>query len=153
MKFIVLIVLFVTIILLQFFQPEKNRSGIDSNHIFMSGDIPSDIELILAKSCLDCHSNQTNYKWYDHIAPASWIVRKHIDEGREELNFSDWAIIDDYEKISLLGDIADEVVKKRMPLKSYTMIHMDAKVNDEEIERITAWAEQYSNEIFQEIRK
>jgi len=43
---------------------------------------------ILDRSCQDCHSNHTNWPWYRHVAPVSWIVSKHVSEGREMLDFS-----------------------------------------------------------------
>ena len=57
-------------IILQFFQPDKNNSGIGESHIFKVEKLPENISNILQNSCFDCHSNQTRYPWYDHIAPA-----------------------------------------------------------------------------------
>ena len=42
------------------------------------------------RACFDCHSNETRWPWYSHVAPTSWLVQNHVDEGREVLNFSDW---------------------------------------------------------------
>src|SRR5690242_16317240 len=42
------------------------------------------------RACFDCHSNQTRWPWYSHVAPTSWLVQHHVDEGREVLNFSTW---------------------------------------------------------------
>lgn len=41
-------------------------------------------------ACFDCHSYQTELPWYGRVAPVSWVVARHVREGREELNFSTW---------------------------------------------------------------
>jgi hypothetical protein len=45
---------------------------------------------LAARACFDCHSNQTVWPWYSHIAPISWLVQRDVREGRRELNFSEW---------------------------------------------------------------
>jgi hypothetical protein len=49
------------------------------------------VRKIIERSCQDCHSNRTVWPWYSHVAPVSWVISKHVIEGREILNFSDWA--------------------------------------------------------------
>lgn len=46
--------------------------------------------LIAQRSCFDCHSNETVWPWYSNIAPVSWMIQNHVDEGRQKLNFSAW---------------------------------------------------------------
>ena len=43
------------------------------------------------RACYDCHSNETKYPWYSNVAPVSWLTQNHIDEGRSNLNFSEFA--------------------------------------------------------------
>lgn len=52
-------------------------------------DTPQTRELA-ARVCFDCHSNQTVWPWYAHVAPVSWLVQRDVHEGRRELNFSEW---------------------------------------------------------------
>ena len=52
-------------------------------------DVPETRELAV-RACFDCHSNQTVWPWYSHVAPFSWLVQRDVDEGRRELNFSEW---------------------------------------------------------------
>jgi hypothetical protein len=43
----------------------------------------------LAKlACFDCHSNQSHPYSFERIAPLSWWITNHVDEGRASLNFS-----------------------------------------------------------------
>src|SRR4051812_47792921 len=41
-------------------------------------------------ACFDCHSNQTHTESWEDIAPLSWWITNHVDEGRDKLNFSEW---------------------------------------------------------------
>ena len=45
---------------------------------------------LAARVCFDCHSNETQWPWYTHVAPMSWLAQRDVDEGRRELNFSEW---------------------------------------------------------------
>jgi mono/diheme cytochrome c family protein len=40
-------------------------------------------------ACFDCHSNRSKPAWYDRIAPVSWWITNHVEEGRKALNFSE----------------------------------------------------------------
>ena len=42
-------------------------------------------------ACADCHMNETQWPWYSSVAPVSWLVARHVQEGRERLNFSEWS--------------------------------------------------------------
>jgi hypothetical protein len=89
-------------------------------------DQPSTRELA-ARACFDCHSNQTQWPWYSHIAPLSWLVRSHVDEGRGELNFSEWNR--SYEEAS---EAAEAVQEGEMPLTSYLLLHPSARLSEDE---------------------
>src|SRR3954451_10251694 len=41
-------------------------------------------------ACGDCHSNLSSWRWYDKVAPASWLVQHDIEDGRRRLNVSTW---------------------------------------------------------------
>ena len=131
---IILLVLAVVLIAIQFVpsgMPENKPE--DEKSIVHSSLINDDILNQLRKSCFDCHSNQTVFPWYSKLAPSSWFLADHISEGKSHLNFSDWADYSNSKKIELLGEIADEVESGKMPLRSYLLIHRDAKLNSEEI--------------------
>lgn len=134
-------------IIIQFFQPEKNLGGITSDHIFEQENLPPEIKTILSNSCLDCHSNQTNYLWYHKIAPVSWFINSHIEDGKKELNFSNWGQMDVFDQIGTLDKIRSEIEDKEMPLESYTLIHKKARLSDEQISIIATWIDQFSEEL------
>ena len=89
-------------------------------------DSPRTRELAV-RACFDCHSNETAWPWYSHAAPASWYVQRHVEEGRDELNFSEYGI-----GSQETGD-ADEVVRNgTMPPAYYTPLHLAARLNPTE---------------------
>jgi hypothetical protein len=50
----------------------------------------AEAERIARESCYSCHSNETEWPAYSHVAPMSWLVRSDVEAGRDEFNFSDW---------------------------------------------------------------
>jgi|SRR5215469_2113718 len=106
--------------------------------IHMAGVVDPQVGAILDRSCQDCHSNRTNWPWYSHVAPVSWIVSKHVSEGREMLDFSAWTDQPHSESERTL--ICDAVSSGSMPLASYTMIHRNAKLSKQDVKLICDWA-------------
>ena len=138
---------FVAFVVIQFFQPKKNVGEITENHIFRQEQLPENVRQILGNACLDCHSDNTRYPWYDKIAPVSWMVNKHITEGKGELNFSAWGKFDAYDKIVALEDIRQEVEQKTMPLKGYVALHKEAKLSEEQIAALLEWIDKRGAEL------
>jgi len=106
--------------------------------IHTAGVVDPRVGTILDRSCQDCHSNRTNWPWYSHVAPVSWIVSQHVREGREMLDFSAWTDRPHSESERML--ICDAVSSGGMPLASYTMIHRTAKLSKLDIKLICDWA-------------
>lgn len=144
---IFLIVVVVAFVVLQFFQPEKNSSTETANLIFKHEQIPADVEEIITNACLDCHSDNTKSVWYDRISPVSWMISKHVTDGKKELNFSEWGTFDDYDKIGALEDIRQEVERETMPMKPYVVMHPKAKLSKEQKKNLLAWIDKKSEEL------
>ena len=104
----------------------------------MADVINPQVGAILDRSCQDCHSSRTNWPWYSRVAPVSWIVSKHVSEGREMLDFSAWANQPHSKDERML--ICDAVSEGRMPLPEYTVIHRSAKLSKRDVELICGWA-------------
>ncbi|HBE42834.1 MAG TPA: hypothetical protein DDW27_16850 [Bacteroidales bacterium] len=146
----ILIALAVLFIAIQFIPsgiPENNSE--DKNSIAHSNLMAGPVLEQMRKSCFDCHSNQVQFPWYSKMAPSSWLLANHIREGKSHLNFSEWEAYSNREKIGLLEDIKDEVGSGKMPLKSYLLIHRDAKWNAEEISALVKWAEEAAAKIME----
>ncbi len=136
-----LLILLVIFILLQFFRPTKNKSvGPQANNIKSLVEIDNATDKILTKACYDCHSNNTNYAWYAEIMPVGWFLNNHIKEGKQHFNFDEFATYKPKKALHKLEEVAETVKEGSMPLKSYTIIHKDAKLSDQEKVIIEKWA-------------
>lgn len=92
------------------------------------------ITQLLDETCLNCHSNQITYPWYSEIAPVSWWIADHIDEGREHLNFSEWGQYSAAKKVHKAEESWEEIAEKEMPLESYVFAHSEVDLTAEERE-------------------
>lgn len=136
-KIVLSIVVFV--ILIQLIRPDKNDSKNNVNHISTVISVPDNVEIILKNSCYDCHSNSTNYPWYSEIAPISWYVASHVNDGKEHLNLSEWTAYNKYQKEHVLNDFEDVLKAHQMPLKSYLLIHKEAEMSTEQYTALLDW--------------
>lgn len=80
------------------------------------------------RACFDCHSNETAWPWYTNVAPVSWMIQRHVDEGRQRLNFSDWGNSRERE----LDEIAEVILEGEMPLPNYLPMHPEARLTPAE---------------------
>src|ERR1700675_4031915 len=123
-----ILVLFIFVFLgIQFVPPAatpKTATAIGDPH--MAEVINPQVGAILDRSCQDCHSSRTTWPWYSRVAPVSWIVSKHVSDGREMLGLSEWANQPHSADERML--ICDAVSDGRMPLPEYTMMHRKAKL-------------------------
>ncbi|MCB1123225.1 MAG: heme-binding domain-containing protein [Verrucomicrobiae bacterium] len=101
--------------------------------------IPDEVKVILKAKCYDCHSNEVHWPWYSYVAPVSWWVADHVEEGRSEVNYSLWDTYSEDKKEEKIGETFDEVLDGDMPLESYVWIHRGAKVTEAEIDIIDEW--------------
>jgi len=140
MKKKILFILILIFIGVQFHRPNKNVQLSETLDDFLIAEkAPKNIKALLQNSCYNCHSNKTDYFWYDHISPISWVVDKHIKEGKEDLNFSNWATLDSRDKAGVVSEIAVTISEGKMPLPSYIKIHNEAKLSDNEKQQILEW--------------
>jgi hypothetical protein len=138
---LLLVTILVIFILAQFYpRPKKNRATtISPNDISFVHNVTPQVLQILKTSCYDCHSNNTDYPWYSKIQPvASWLGN-HIEEGKKELNFSEFGSYSLRRQYGKLEEINKEVKNDDMPLGSYTLIHRDAILTDEKKIALANW--------------
>lgn len=145
------ILIAIVLVAIQFIKPVKNTSTkAQLNDIAVSMNVPDDVNIILRKACYDCHSNTTNYPWYAHIQPIAWWLNDHIEEGKDELNFSDFGSYKLKRKIKKFSEIANEVTEGEMPLNSYKWMHKDAKLTKEESNLLINWANEMAAKLERE---
>lgn len=144
----IFLTLFIALIVIQFFHPKKNISaGPFPQHIAALYPVPADVKAILAKACDDCHSDNTRYPWYSRLQPVSWWLAHHVNEGKEELNFSQFGTYSAKKKRHKLEEVTEMVKEGHMPLGSYTWMHNDAKLTAGEVQKLADWADELRSQI------
>ena len=134
MKNFFLIVLAI-LVALQFIPSEIYNPKTDKS---LEIKVSPEIMAIFKRSCYDCHSNEVVSPWYSKIAPASLYIKGHVDLGRKWLNFSEWENYTQKQKDDKLKGIF-RTVYAAMPLKSYILLHEEAKLTKQEIKLIRDW--------------
>jgi hypothetical protein len=86
---------------------------------------------LAVRSCFDCHSNTTRWPWYSNVAPVSWLVQSDVDEGRGDLNFSEWA-----RPQPAAGRAEQEIREGDMPPLLYRLQHAEARLTTGEREEL-----------------
>lgn len=137
----ILIFLLAALVVIQFFHPKPNKSKEDQpNFIGKAFIIPDDVKHLLTVACFDCHSNNTRYPWYANIQPVDWWITKHIHEGKKGLNFDEYTNKRLRYQYHKMEELIEQVKEGEMPLNSYTWIHKDAKLSQEEKNKLIDWA-------------
>jgi hypothetical protein len=124
--------------LLQLTNPARTNPPVVSD-LMASNSPPPQVAAILHAACYDCHSSETRWPWYSHIAPMSWLIASDVKEGREHLNLSDWPNDNPTHAAKRLENMSDEVGSGEMPLKKYTKIHADARLTERLRKELTDW--------------
>lgn len=141
----VLVALTIFLVAIQIFQPRRtNPSAAPSRSLPTRVNVPEDVYSALIHSCGDCHSNQTHWPWYSHVAPLSWVIMDDVNEGRRHMNLEDWEALEDSKeaKDRLVG-ICKEIQQKGMPPFSYRFVHKDTRLNPQEITSICSWSQAF----------
>lgn len=141
----VLVALVVFLVLIQIFQPRRtNPPTLPSRSLAAHVRVPEDVHSSLIQSCGDCHSNQTHWPWYSHVAPLSWVITDDVNEGRRHMNFEDWEAQEDPKQANdRLVDICEEIKKQGMPPFSYRLVHKDIRLKPQEIASICSWSQAF----------
>jgi len=125
---------------LQFTSPARTNPPSDETQALEAKtDVPSEVSAVFARSCNDCHSNKTEWPWYTRVAPASWFTVGHVNDGRSELNFSEWGSYGERMKQSRLSAICGHVEQGTMPLASYALLHRDVMLSPDEVRMLCEW--------------
>ena len=145
---IIALVFLVVLVGIQFVPTNRNQSEVVPKSDFMLvNNVPKDVQDKLKVSCYDCHSNNTEYPWYNRIQPVAWFLENHIREGKSELNFNEWGELSERRKNSKLRSIISQIEDDEMPLDSYTFIHWDAKFSELEKKEIIKYMTQLKNSL------
>lgn len=103
---------------------------------------PNEVRDVLQRSCYDCHSNTTLWPWYSYVAPSSWFVIGHVRDAREDLNLTEWPLLDTEAQQFFLGEMRKQIEGGAMPLESYLFLHRNARLSDAERGKVLIWIDE-----------
>lgn len=134
------VLLFLSFAGVQFVRPERlNPPAAAGQSLEEHTRVPPEVAGLLQRSCMDCHSNRTDWPWYSNVAPVSWFVIDHVNHGRRHLNFSKWGEYEQRRADHLLNDICTTAKSGFMPLDSYTLVHRSARLAPADVKRLCDW--------------
>ncbi|MEO1437454.1 MAG: heme-binding domain-containing protein, partial [Bacteroidota bacterium] len=130
----------VAFIVVQFFPIDKTNPAYDAAQDFLAIHQPeAEMATLIKNTCYDCHSHETTYPWYTNVAPVSWWIKGHIDHGKEHFNFSEFGLYEPGRAAHKLEEAYEETEEKHMPLSSYTWMHPEAKLSDEDRTKVVEY--------------
>jgi hypothetical protein len=125
---------------IQFYKVDvKVSQNMPSEDLIVMHQPNKEITSILKSSCYDCHSNNTQFPWYNTISPVQWWLADHINHAKKHLNFSAWGTYSNEKANHKLEECFEELEKKNMPLDSYTWTHAEARLSKGQRSRLIAW--------------
>lgn len=114
----------IVFVAIQLIPVDRTNEPVDKKNNFVDiYNAPPEIRTILKNACYDCHSNETNYPKYAYVAPISWAVKDHINEGKDHLNFSVWGTYNKDIKSNAVEKSIQTIENYQMPLPSYIQYH------------------------------
>ena len=148
MKRKIIFIVLALLVIIQFIRPTKNSStAVSTNDLTTKFAMPGNVKLILEKACNDCHSNNTYYPWYSNIQPIGWWLQYHVNDGKRELNFNEFATYPPKKQDHKLKELIETVKEGEMPINSYTWTHKSAKLSEQEKQLLVDWAQGIRNKI------
>lgn len=112
-----------------------------TDHPLMNtANIDSSVMQVMERACQNCHSERTEWPWYSHIAPMSWMIEKDVRDGRSHWNMSKWDQYSPEEREEILSRMAPTVRNRQMPLPKYLFLHPEAKLTDADVDLVYRWS-------------
>lgn len=131
MKRKLLLACLLAVLLIQLIRPERTAEPLDPLNDLIAVTKPSaEVEAILRMACYDCHSGQPRYPWYANVAPISWWLQHHVNEGREHFDVSSWGKASVKKRDHKVKEAVEMLEEGEMPLPSYTWTHADARLSE-----------------------
>ncbi len=134
----IFVALVATFVLLQFTNPPRTNPPVVSD-LMAKNAPPPQVAAMLHAACYDCHSSETKWPWYSRVAPMSWLIANDVNDGRKNLNLSDWPNDNPTRAAKRLEDMSEEIGYGEMPPKKYTAIHTDARLTPSQLKELTDW--------------
>ncbi len=130
---------------MQFIQPARTNPRTNSENSFEAEvQPPPEVSAILNRACRDCHSNQTTWPWYSRVSPVSWLLARHVREGRAHINFSDWRGRTAETTNARINDVCTEAKKGEMPPWYYVPLHRQANLSPRDVDTLCSWHAEFA---------
>jgi hypothetical protein len=107
--------------------------------VLRDAQIDSETLALFERACQNCHSQRTEWPWYSHIAPVSWLIARDVQQARSHMNLSRWQEYSSDERLGLLSEIGSAVRNRQMPKQRYLLLHPEARLTDKERLQIYEW--------------
>lgn len=132
----------VVAVVIQFINRPGNNPPVAPGHDLLAGtNPPPRVARLLREACYDCHSYETDWRWYGNFAPVSWWLAGHVGDARAALNFSEWPHDNSSRAAKKWSNISEVVGNGDMPLRSYTWMHAASRLTPEQRKTLTDWAD------------
>jgi hypothetical protein len=107
--------------------------------VLRDAQIDPDTLALFERACQNCHSERTEWPWYSHVAPMSWLIARDVQQARSHMNLSRWQEYSSDERLGLLSEIGSAVRNREMPKQRYLLLHPEARLTDQERLQIYEW--------------
>jgi len=142
----ILVALAVAFALAQFVNPARTNPPVVRD-LLATNAPPPHVAALLRAACYDCHSHETMWPWYAHVAPASWLIISDVNEGRHHLDLSDWPAGEPVRAAKKLDRMSEAIGYRQMPPTKYTLIHANARLTDADRKELTGWLDAESERL------
>jgi hypothetical protein len=132
----------VLLMAIQFVAVNRSNPKADpSQTIYATLPVPAEVRAVLERSCKNCHSDETSWPWYSHVAPVSWIITRDVHQARKAMNLSEWETYSANKKTDKLEEICEQLTNGDMPDRKYTLIHRQARPTAKERDVVCQWTD------------
>jgi hypothetical protein len=130
----------VVFLLLQLTNPARTNPPLPpGGDMSATSPAPPEVAALLHAACYNCHSYETKWPWYSHIAPVSWLVGYDVNGGRKRLNLSDWPGEFPDRAARRLENMSENIGYGDMPPWQYKMVHPEARLTQAQRDLMTKW--------------
>ncbi len=132
----------IALVVAQFIPVDRsNPRAPESQSIYAKEKVPPPVRAVFANSCANCHSNETAWPWYSHVAPVSWMIASDVHQARSKMNFSEWGEYPANKREDRLEEICEQVTNGDMPDSKYLLMHRGARLTSAERNAVCQWTE------------
>lgn len=133
------VALVIVLAVAQLVRPERANPPIDARRTLQAQPgTASGLSAVLDRACGQCHSNATVWPWYTNIAPVSWLMAYGVKQGRQAVNYSEWAAYPPERQRALLVASCRAASSGKMPGRPYTLLYPETRLSPQDVATICA---------------